>query len=107
MYTMARRRLQYTGALEYWFLVLFFPEGAMAFVLEQVRVEIFPDGRLDTANAALYLGLSVKTLASMRCSGSGPRFVKRGRIFYFREDLDAWMAEAPRVQSTAQARLGG
>ena len=79
----------------------------MAFVLEQVRVEIFPDGRLDTANAALYLGLSVKTLASMRCSGSGPRFVKRGRIFYFREDLDAWMAEAPRVQSTAQARLGG
>lgn len=78
----------------------------MNFVLEQAKIDIFPDGRLDTANAARYLGLAVKTLASMRSLGTGPRFVKRGRIFYFRQDLDAWMAAAPRVQSTAEARMG-
>jgi Helix-turn-helix domain len=81
------------------------PEGAMNLEIERVRVVVFPDGRLDTDNAARYLGLSNKTLAMMRSSGSGPRFVKRGRVFYFLEDLQAWLAEQPRVQSTAQARL--
>jgi hypothetical protein len=73
--------------------------------LERVRVIIFPDGRLDTDNAAQYLGLSTKTLAMMRSAGTGPKFVKRGRIFYFLEDLQAWMGAQPRVRSTAQARL--
>ncbi len=72
---------------------------------ECVRVVTFPDGRLDSKNAALYLGLSSKTLAMMRSAGTGPRFVKRGRIFYFLDDLKAWMDEQPRVNSTAQARL--
>jgi hypothetical protein len=73
--------------------------------LERLRVTIFPDGRLDTDNAAQYLGLSPKTLAMMRSAGTGPKFVKRGRVFYFLEDLRAWMGEQPRVNSTAQARL--
>jgi len=63
------------------------------------------DGRLDTANTAAYCGLSVKTLAMKRCDGTGPRFVKPGRIFYFRDDLDEWL-QAVRVKSTAQARVG-
>ena len=65
----------------------------------------FPDGRLTAANAALYIGLSVKTLAMMRCSGEGPKFVKIGRIFYYREDLDQWLSSKGRHTSTAQARL--
>ncbi len=73
--------------------------------VELVRVVVFPDGRLDTRNAAQFLGLSVKTMAMMRSAGTGPRFIKRGRIFYFQHDLEAWMAEQPRVRSTAQARL--
>lgn len=73
--------------------------------LERVRAVVFPDGRLDTKNAAQYLGLSLKTLAMMRSAGTGPRFVKRGRIFYFIDDLKAWMAEQPRVRTTAEARL--
>ena len=68
----------------------------------QVEVTVFPDGRLDAKNAASYLGLSVKTLAMMRCKGTGPEFVKRGRIFYFKDDLDAWLSRG-RVTSTAQA----
>jgi hypothetical protein len=66
------------------------------------EVVMYPDGRLDTKNTAAYTGLSAKTLAMMRCNGKGPKFVKRGRIFYYREDLDAWLMEG-RVQSTAQA----
>jgi hypothetical protein len=72
--------------------------------VRQVDIMVFPDGRLDTKNAAAYLGLSEKTLAMMRCQGTGPRFIKRGRVFYYQEDLDAWLAQAERVTSTAQAR---
>jgi len=66
---------------------------------------IFPDGRMDTKNAALYLGYSEKTLAQMRSNGSGPRFIKPGKVFYFQKDLDEWVAGKGRVKTTAQARL--
>jgi hypothetical protein len=71
---------------------------------ENVSVRLYPDGRLDSASAATYLGMNEKTLANWRCKGIGPRFVKRGRIFYFKVDLDAWLNEG-RAQSTAQARF--
>ena len=70
-----------------------------------IEIPMYPDGRMTPENTALYLGLTVKTLATMRCRGTGPKFIKRGRIFYFKTDLDAWLAEAGRVTSTAQARL--
>jgi hypothetical protein len=76
----------------------------MAERLRSVDILVFPDGRLDTKNAAAYLGLSEKTLAMMRCQGTGPCFIKRGRVFYYQEDLDAWVAQAKRVTSTAQAK---
>lgn len=69
------------------------------------HVHILPDGRMDTANAALYLGLRPKTLAMMRCDGSGPRFIKKGRVFYFKADLDEWLDDGVRFTSTAQARF--
>jgi hypothetical protein len=64
---------------------------------------MLPDGRMTTVAAAGYLGLSVKTLAMKRCDGTGPKFVKRGRIFYYRADLDDWL-RARRVRSTAELR---
>ena len=76
----------------------------MAEHVRQVDIMVFPDGRLGTKNAAAYLGLSEKTLAMMRCQGTGPRFIKRGWVFYYQEDLEAWLAQAERVTSTAQAR---
>jgi hypothetical protein len=85
---------------------MFFSEMEMDADLERVKIVVFPDGRLDTENAALYLGLSPKTLAMMRTAGSGPKFVKRGRVFYYLEDLQAWVSEQPRVRSTSQARIG-
>ena len=67
------------------------------------KVMMFPDGRLDTRNASAYLGLSEKTLAMKRCDGTGPRFIKKGRIFYFKKDLDEWLISGQAV-STAQHR---
>jgi len=69
---------------------------------KNIEVVIFPDGRLDAANAAEYLGLSQKTLAMMRCQGTGPKYIKRGRIFYFKDDLDGWINQAGKRSSTAQ-----
>lgn len=73
-------------------------------MVETVSVKMYPDGRMDTRNAALYLGLEEKTLAMKRSDGTGPSFIKRGRIFYFKEDLDAWINECKRAKSTAQLR---
>ncbi|OGT38346.1 MAG: hypothetical protein A3F11_05840 [Gammaproteobacteria bacterium RIFCSPHIGHO2_12_FULL_37_14] len=70
--------------------------------VESIEIIMFPDGRLDTKNAALYLGLKEKTLAMMRGSGSGPKFIKRGRVFYYKEDLDHWLNAEGRLTSTAQ-----
>ena len=64
----------------------------------------FPDGRLDTKNASVYLGLSVKTLAMMRTKGTGPKFIKRGRVFYYKSDLEDWVTGRGKVISAAQWR---
>ena len=60
--------------------------------LQEVEVTVLPDGRMDRKNAARYLGLSEKTLAMYAVKGTGPKFVKRGLVFYFRKDLDCWLA---------------
>lgn len=72
--------------------------------LKSLEVVTFPDGRMDTKNASTYTGLSEKTLAMMRCNGNGPKFVKRGRVFYFQADVDEWMNSQGRLTSTAQAK---
>lgn len=71
--------------------------------LTGVAVQTLPDGRMTPAHSASYLGISEKTLANYRSRGIGPPFVKRGRIFYFKADLDAWLASG-RVVSAAQSR---
>jgi Helix-turn-helix domain len=61
--------------------------------IQVINVVMLPDGRMDRKNAARYLGLSVKTLAMHVTRGTGPKFIKRGRVFYFREDLDQWLRD--------------
>ena len=68
------------------------------------EIIMYPDGRIDTRNASSYVGLSEKTMAMKRCNGTGPRFIKRGRIFYFKDDLDSWLNAGGRFTSTAQAQ---
>jgi hypothetical protein len=70
---------------------------------QTTAITLYPDGRMDTRNASLYTGLSEKTLAMMRCNGTGPKFIKRGRVFYFQDDVDGWLNAQWRFTSTAQA----
>lgn len=72
--------------------------------IRPIEVVIYPDGRMDTKNTSTYTGLSEKTLAMMRCKGNGPKFVKRGRVFYFQADVDDWLNAQGRHVSTAQAK---
>jgi hypothetical protein len=60
--------------------------------LDEVRVRVLPDGRMDRENAARYLGHQPKTLAMWSLHGKGPRSEKvGGRVFYFLEDLDEFI----------------
>lgn len=73
-------------------------------VIKSVEVVTYPDGRMDTKNASTYTGLPEKTLAMMRSNGNGPKFVKRGRVFYFKDDVDLWLNAGGKFTSTAQAQ---
>lgn len=72
--------------------------------IKALEVVTYPDGRMDTKNTSKYMGLAEKTLAMMRSNGNGPKFVKRGRVFYFQADVDVWMNAQGRHTSTAQAK---
>ena len=61
-------------------------------VVDQIRVRVLPDGRMDRNNAANYLGRAVKTLAMWELQGKGPRSILvGGRRFYFKDELDAFI----------------
>ena len=65
------------------------------------RVFIHPDGRMERKNAACYLGCSPKTLADWAMKGQGPQYLLLGwRAFYVLEDLQSWIAAAPRLAGT-------
>ena len=63
---------------------------------------------LRTRDAALYVGLTVSTLAKMRLRGDGPRYHKAGPriVLYSKVDLDDWIAASAR-QSTSDILPGG
>ncbi len=71
--------------------------------VKEIEITVYPDGRVDTDNASLYIGKSKKTMAMHRSNGTGPPFIKQGRIFYYLDDLDAWMKEGGKMMSTGQA----
>jgi len=60
--------------------------------IEPVRVRVLPNGKVDSNNAAKYVGRAPKTLAMWRMQGIGPAWTKNGgRVFYNLEALDAFM----------------
>lgn len=59
--------------------------------------------RLNSAEAAAYLGLKTATLNKWRVYGDGPPFIKVGRLIrYLKADLDAYLSSR-RVRSTTEA----
>lgn len=57
------------------------------------QLNILPDGRMTVEDAANYLGLSISTLARYRRVGGGPPYIYRGRVFYYKADLDQWLQD--------------
>ncbi len=63
-------------------------------MMSDVKSKTLPDGRMDRANAARYLGYKPQTLAKWAMQGKGPRYVRvGGRIFYFLHDLNTFIQE--------------
>lgn len=64
--------------------------------------------RLNTADAALYLGVRPGTMEVWRSLGKGPRYVKLGaRVVYEMADLDAFAASrVVETQDTATVMKG-
>ena len=59
--------------------------------IDQVRVRVWPDGRVDRVNAAKMLGRAPKTLAEWHRLGLGPTsFLIGGRRFYRLDELRAY-----------------
>ncbi len=65
--------------------------------IEQVRLRVLPDNRLDRRNAAKALARTPKTLAEWKCKGIGPRPINvGGRVFYdFNEVMQMARGEKP------------
>lgn len=64
------------------------------------------DTLIPSHQAPRYLGIARQTLARWRCEGGGPRFVKLGRLVFYRAgDLRAWIIE--RTCTSTSALPGG
>ena len=60
--------------------------------VEQIRVRVLPDGRMDSENAARYIGIAAQTLRVWALRGKAPAPKKvAGRNYYYRSDLDAFI----------------
>ncbi|MFY7835775.1 MAG: DNA-binding protein [Novosphingobium sp.] len=56
--------------------------------VQELLVQVLPDGKLNRQNAALFLGRTPKTLAEWHRLGIGPRsFLIGGRRFYWLDEL--------------------
>ena len=62
------------------------------------------DAAVDDREAALITGLSKAALATRRCRGGGPPFIKDGKyVRYLRRDLLEWLYQR-RVRHTGDSR---
>ncbi|WP_046868082.1 hypothetical protein [Microvirga massiliensis] len=62
------------------------------------------DAAVDDVEASRLTGLSKAALATRRCRGGGPPFIKDGKyVRYLRRDLLTWLYER-RVRNTSESR---
>lgn len=61
--------------------------------IDQIVVEVLPDGRMSRVATARYIGCAAQTLAIWAVRGVGPRPIRvGGRTFYRKSDVDAFIA---------------
>jgi hypothetical protein len=62
-------------------------------VINYVKINVLPDGRVDRNNAAKYLGKSPQTLAIWGVMGKGPSpHSVGGRGYYYLSEVEAYVA---------------
>jgi predicted DNA-binding transcriptional regulator AlpA len=61
--------------------------------------------RLRAVQAAAYLTVSRSTLAKWRMNGAGPPYHRCGPriVYYYRNEIDAWLAECDQREQRAAA----
>jgi len=60
--------------------------------LEQIKIIVFPDGRIDLTNTAKLLGLGKKTLYNSKNNLNMPRYFKvGGKIYYDYKKVIEWI----------------
>ena len=74
-------------------------------MIKEIEIKMYPGGRMDPDNAGKYLKKSTKTLAKMRSLGTGPRYSKKGGIWYYKSDLDDWLKEGGKLFKSSQAKV--
>lgn len=62
--------------------------------------------RLRAVQAAAYLNVSRSTLAKWRMRGDGPPYHRCGPriVYYYRSEIDAWLAECDQREQRATAK---
>ncbi|WP_245443469.1 helix-turn-helix transcriptional regulator [Rhizobium phaseoli] len=61
---------------------------------------------LRTDDAAKIIGLSPSTLAKLRLTGGGPRYIKLGRsVVYDPADVEAWLITNRRLTTSEPPRI--
>jgi predicted DNA-binding transcriptional regulator AlpA len=70
-----------------------------------VRKMVEDDPLISSNETAAELHLAPSSLATWRCKGRGPRFVKVGRaVFYRQSAIKAWLRNQEREPQAAHAR---
>ena len=61
--------------------------------INEIYIDMLPDGRMNSKNAALYIGKTTGRLSIMRMLKNGPKFCRSatGTISYYKHDLDDWL----------------
>jgi excisionase family DNA binding protein len=64
--------------------------------------------RLRAVEAARYLRVSRSTLAKWRMKGEGPPYHRCGPriVYYYRDEIDAWLADCDRRADLDRPRVG-
>ena len=61
--------------------------------IKQIQVIVLPDGRMDRASAAAYIGCSIQTLAAWAMKKIGPAPIRvGGKAYYRKSDIDRFIA---------------
>lgn len=65
---------------------------------------------LNEEEVSKYIGVPIKTIRYWRHFGKdfAPKFIKLGaRVYYSKQEIDEWIENQPRYQSTSGSKNGG